>query len=57
MGQPSRSFEEANPFFEQRKHQMHNPSISSLYNIYFMLYCALTYRSLMETSCIMNPLT
>jgi hypothetical protein len=26
-GQPSRSFEEANLFPEQGKHQMHNPSI------------------------------
>jgi hypothetical protein len=36
-GQPSPSFEEANPFPEQDKHRMHNPSIGSLYNIYFML--------------------
>jgi hypothetical protein len=35
-GQPSRSFEEANLFPEQGKHRMHNPSIGSLYNIYFM---------------------
>jgi hypothetical protein len=26
-GQPSQSFEEANPFLEQGKHRMHNPSI------------------------------
>jgi hypothetical protein len=36
-GQPSPSFEEANPFPEQDKHRMYNPSIGSLYNIYFML--------------------
>jgi hypothetical protein len=36
-GQPSQSFEETNSFPEQGKHQMHNPSICSLYNIYFML--------------------
>jgi hypothetical protein len=35
-GQPSQSFEEANPFPEQGKHRMHNPSVGSLYNIYFM---------------------
>jgi hypothetical protein len=36
-GQPSRSFEEANLFPEQGKHQMHNPSHRfPLYNIYFM---------------------
>jgi hypothetical protein len=35
-GQPSSSFEETNPFSEQGKHRMHNSSISSLYNIYFM---------------------
>jgi hypothetical protein len=35
-GQPSSSFEETNPFPEQGKHQMHNSSIGSLYNIYFM---------------------
>jgi hypothetical protein len=35
-GQPSSSFEETNSFPEQGKHQMHNPSICSLYNIYFM---------------------
>jgi hypothetical protein len=35
-GQPSRCFEEANRFSEQGKHRMHNPSIGSLYNIYFM---------------------
>jgi hypothetical protein len=35
-GQPSSSFDETNPFPEQGKHRMHNPSISSLYNIYFM---------------------
>jgi hypothetical protein len=35
-GQPSSSFEETNPFPEQGKHRMHNPSICSLYNIYFM---------------------
>jgi hypothetical protein len=35
-GQPSSSFEETNPFPEQGKHQLHNPSIGSLYNIYFM---------------------
>jgi hypothetical protein len=34
--QPSSSFEETNPFPEQGKHRMHNPSIGSLYNIYFM---------------------
>jgi hypothetical protein len=34
--QPSSSFEETNPFLEQDKHRMHNPSIGSLYNIYFM---------------------
>jgi hypothetical protein len=34
--QPSSSFEETNPFPEQDKHRMHNPSIDSLYNIYFM---------------------
>jgi hypothetical protein len=27
VGQPSSSFEETNPFSEQDKHQMHNPSI------------------------------
>jgi hypothetical protein len=26
-GQPSQSFEEINPFPEQGKHRMHNPSI------------------------------
>jgi hypothetical protein len=26
-GQPSQSFEEANPFHEQGKHRMQNPSI------------------------------
>jgi hypothetical protein len=31
------SFDETNPFLEQGKHRMHNPSIGSLYNIYFML--------------------
>jgi hypothetical protein len=36
-GQPSPSFEETNPFPEQCKHRMHNPSIGSLYNIYFMV--------------------
>jgi hypothetical protein len=35
-GQPSSSFEETNPFSEQGKHRMHNPSIGSLYNTYFM---------------------
>ena len=36
-GQPSRSFEETNPFPEQGKHRMHNPCLGfSLYNIYFM---------------------
>jgi hypothetical protein len=35
-GQPSQSFEEANPFPEQGKHRMYNPSVGSLYNIYFM---------------------
>jgi hypothetical protein len=35
-GQPSSSFEETNPFPVQGKHRMHNPSIGSLYNIYFM---------------------
>jgi hypothetical protein len=32
-GQPSQSFEEANPFPEQGQHRMHNPSIGSLYII------------------------
>jgi hypothetical protein len=27
-GQPSQSFEKTNPFPEQGKHRMHNPSIS-----------------------------
>jgi hypothetical protein len=36
-GQPSSSYEETNPFPEQGKHRMHNSSIGSLYNIYFML--------------------
>jgi hypothetical protein len=35
-GQPSSSFEKTNPFPEQGKHRMHNPSIGSLYNTYFM---------------------
>jgi hypothetical protein len=35
-GQPSSSLEETNPFSEQGKHRMRNPSIGSLYNIYFM---------------------
>jgi hypothetical protein len=35
-GQPSQSFEGPNPFPEQGKHRMHNPSIGSLHNIYFM---------------------
>jgi hypothetical protein len=35
--QPLQSFEETNPFPEQDKHRMHNLSIGSLYNIYFML--------------------
>jgi hypothetical protein len=35
-GQPSSSFEETNPFPEQGMHHMHNPSIGSLYNNYFM---------------------
>jgi hypothetical protein len=35
-GQPSSSFEETNAFPDQGKHRMHNPSIGSLYNIYFM---------------------
>jgi hypothetical protein len=35
-GQSSSSFEETNHFPEQGKHRMHNPSIGSLYNIYFM---------------------
>jgi hypothetical protein len=35
-GQSSLSFEETNPFPEQGKHRMHNPSICSIYNIYFM---------------------
>jgi hypothetical protein len=35
-GQPSSSFEETNPFPEQGKYRMHNSSIGSLYNIYFM---------------------
>jgi hypothetical protein len=35
-GQPSSSFEETNPFPKQGKHRMHNPSIGSLYNTYFM---------------------
>jgi hypothetical protein len=36
-GQPSRNFEKVNLFPERGKHRMHNPSISSLYNIYFVL--------------------
>jgi hypothetical protein len=36
VGEPSSSFEETNPFPEQGKHRMHNPSIGSLYNTYFM---------------------
>jgi hypothetical protein len=35
-GQPSSSFEETNSFPGQGKHRMHNPSIGSLYNTYFM---------------------
>jgi hypothetical protein len=35
-GQSSSSFEESNPFPEQGRHRMHNPSIDSLYNTYFM---------------------
>jgi hypothetical protein len=35
-GQPSSSFEETNPFSKQGKHRMHNPSIGSFYNTYFM---------------------
>jgi hypothetical protein len=35
-GQPPSSLEETNPFSEQGKHRMYNPSICSLYNIYFM---------------------
>jgi hypothetical protein len=35
-GQPLSSLEETNPFPEQGKHRMHNLSIGSLYNIYFM---------------------
>jgi hypothetical protein len=35
-GQPSSSFEETNPFPEQDKHRLHNPSIGSLYNTYFI---------------------
>jgi hypothetical protein len=57
VGQPSRSFEEANSFPEQGKHRMHIPSIG--FTLYYLLYvydCAFTYMSLMETSCIMNPL-
>jgi hypothetical protein len=56
--QPSRSFEEANISFEQGKHQMHNPSIG--FSLQYLLYvrdCAFTCRSLMETSCITDPLT
>jgi hypothetical protein len=34
--QPPSSLEETNPFSEQGKHRMHNPSIGSLSNIYFM---------------------
>jgi hypothetical protein len=36
-GQPSRIFEEANIFFEQGKHQMHNPSIRFTSFIIFTL--------------------
>jgi hypothetical protein len=36
VGQSSSSFEETNPFPEQSKYRMHNPSIGSIYNIYFM---------------------
>jgi hypothetical protein len=39
-GQPSSSFEETNPFPQQGKHRMHNPSIGSLYNNYFMYMTA-----------------
>jgi hypothetical protein len=35
-GQLSSSFEETNPFPEQGRHRMHNTSICSLCNIYFM---------------------
>jgi hypothetical protein len=35
-GQPPSSLEETNPFSEQGKHRMHNLSIGSLDNIYFM---------------------
>jgi hypothetical protein len=35
-GQSSQSFEETNSFLEQGKHRMHNPSIGSHYNTYFM---------------------
>jgi hypothetical protein len=36
-GQPSRIFEQANIFFEQGNHIMHNPSYRfPLYNIYIM---------------------
>jgi hypothetical protein len=35
-GQPSPSFEEANPFPEQGKHRMHNPSIS--FTLQYLLY-------------------
>jgi hypothetical protein len=37
VGQLSQNFEETNPLPEQGKHGIHNPSIGSLYNIYFML--------------------
>jgi hypothetical protein len=43
-GQPSLSFEETNPFPEQGKHRMHNLSIGSHYNIYFM-YMSVHLRS------------
>jgi hypothetical protein len=35
-GQPPSSLEETNPFSEQGKHRLHNPSQVSLYNIYFI---------------------
>jgi hypothetical protein len=47
-GQLLSSFEETNPFPEQGKHRMHNPSIGSLY----VHDCAFTFRSWVEPSCI-----
>jgi hypothetical protein len=57
-GQPSRCFEEANNSFKQGKNRMYNPSIGvTLYYLLYVYDCAFTYRSLMETTCIMNLLT